>query len=120
MPRVLVRANEPKLHSLAPDFINCHSPAEMCCSIFNRAAVLQSRRKVPNVHLGPGLALVDIHLAIPRVSSTQLYSTMKNRIIVKLLPYPIRMGDGDIMALFSGVMTVLALGAAATFWFLLH
>jgi hypothetical protein len=30
------------------------------------------------------------------------------------------MGEGEINFLFSGALVVLSLGAAATFWFLLH
>lgn len=46
---------------LAPDFVDCPRPTQMLCSVFDCAAKLEGRCQVLNVHLSPGLAVVDVH-----------------------------------------------------------
>jgi len=38
----------------------------MLCGLFDRVAILQRSRKVPNIHLGPGLAGLDVFQGLNR------------------------------------------------------
>jgi hypothetical protein len=52
--------------------------------------------------------------------AARVHSTSCSWIHIEVPPKLISMGDSDMTLLFGGAFVVIALGGAATFWFLLR